>query len=155
MPPTLCAACIAPTKFRQRCILITSYSHNQLAKKSTSYYIRNMIDPDNKAVAKLMAIPPALLEEIANGNEEALAGTARVQLAYIMESMTMRCVDPQTSPSAVASIMEVLRKMAVNGKGEDAGSGGPQVVINITRAKDRAEGITIEGNSVEALAETA
>jgi len=107
-----------------------------------------MINPDNAAVAKLMAIPPALLEEIASGNEAALSGTARVQLAYIMEQVTQRCVDPSTSPAAVASIMEVLRKMASSGKTDADKSAGPSVVINITRAKDRdEEPITIEGVS--------
>jgi len=108
-----------------------------------------MIDPDNKAVANILAIPPTLLSEIAEGNEEALSGTARVQLAYIMETMTRRCVDPATSPSAVASIMEVLRKMSSGKAGDADKSGEPRVVINITRAKEKHESVTIEGNAVE------
>jgi hypothetical protein len=31
----------------------------------------------------------------------------------------------------------------------DAGGGGPQVVINITRAKDQSDAITIEGQTVD------
>lgn len=108
-----------------------------------------MMDTKNPAVAKTLAIPPALLEEIAAGNEEALSGTARVQLAYIMEAMTHKCVDPSTSPSAVASIMEVLRKMASGSKGDADKSAGPGVVINITRAKDRDDAITIDGTANE------
>jgi len=30
----------------------------------------------------------------------------------------------------------------------DVGNGGPQVVINITRAKDRDDAITIEGQAI-------
>ena len=107
-----------------------------------------MIDPENKAYSKHLAIPPTLLEEIAKGSEEALAGAARVQLAYIMEQMTVRCVDGSTSPSAVASVMEVLRKMSTSSKDAGNNSAGPGVVINITRAKDRSDdGITIEGRA--------
>ena len=107
-----------------------------------------MIDPENKAVAKHLDIPPALLEEIAMGNEEALSGAARVQLAFIMERMTHRCVDPSTSPSAVASIMEVLRKMSAGKNGDADKLTGPQVVINITRAKDREDApVVIEGTA--------
>ena len=98
-----------------------------------------------KAKADMMRIPRKLLEEIAEGDEAALSGTARVQLAFIMEQMTMRCVDPATSPTAIASIMEVLRKISQGQKAEGP-AGGPQVVINISRARDRSEGITIEGN---------
>lgn len=116
-----------------------------------------MIDPSNKAVAEMMEIPPALLEEVLNGNEEALSGIARVQLTYIMEKMTQRCVDPSTSPSAVASVMEILRKMAMTNKDDANKSGGPQVVINITRAKDHAGDLSISGNTIdlEALEESA
>ena len=103
-----------------------------------------MIDPSNPNVAALLEIPPAVLQEIAEGSEEALAGTARVQLAFIMERMTMRCVDPATSPAAIASIMEVLRKMAAQQKDAGVGAGGPQVVINISRAAEN-DGLTIEG----------
>lgn len=113
-----------------------------------------MNDIENKAVAQRLAIPPALLEEIADGNEEALTGAARVQLAYIMEHMTHRCVDPATSPSAVGGIMEVLRKMSQGQKVDANLTGGPQVVINITRARDREnqesrEVVVIEGKSTE------
>jgi hypothetical protein len=108
-----------------------------------------MIDPEDEAYGKHLRIPPALLEEIAGGSEDALAGAARVQLAYIMEQITLRCVDKNTSPSAVASVMEVLRKMSTSQK-EAAASGGPGVVINITRAKDREDaGITIEAKKDE------
>lgn len=107
-----------------------------------------MLDTENKAVAKAMDIPPALLEEILNGNEDALSGVARVQLTYLMEKMTHRCADPNTSPNAVASIMEILRKMAQGNK--SAGEqGGPQVVINISRARDNADKVLIEGQAVQ------
>jgi len=108
-----------------------------------------MLDPDNKAVAKALAIPPALLEEINAGNEEALSGLARAQLAFLMERMTMRCLDPNVSPAAMSSFLEILRKMSV-GKNEAQSLGGPQVVINITRAKDRDDSVTIEGQTIDA-----
>ena len=116
------------------------------------YLVTKMLDPDNPSVADALAIPPKLLHEINSGNEEALSGAARVQLAYIMERMAQRCVDPQTSPSAVASIMEVLRKMATSQKDNANKSSGPEVIINITRARDRDdEGIVIEGKPAKRI----
>lgn len=105
------------------------------------------LDLDNKAVAKAMEIPPALLQEILDGNEQALSGVARVQLTYLMEKMTQRCADPNTSPAAVASIMEILRKMSTSNKSAESGT-GPQVVINISRAVEREETVTIEGQAI-------
>ena len=108
-----------------------------------------MLDRDNKAVSAAMDISPRLLEEIIDGNDAALAGVARVQLTYLMEKMTHRCADPNTSPAAVASIMEILRKMAAGNKVE-SGGGGPKVVINISRAKDNPDNISIAGRTIEA-----
>jgi hypothetical protein len=108
-----------------------------------------MLNRDNQAVDKALSIPPALLQEIMEGNDEALVGLARVQLAYLMERMTERCADPTTSVNGVASIMEILRKLASgNPAGGDVGT-GPQVVINISRARDRSESdaITIQGSA--------
>lgn len=104
-----------------------------------------MLDRDNQAVNKALSIPPALLQEILDGNDEALAGVARVQLAYLMERMTERCADPATSVNGVASIMEILRKLAAGNREGGEHSGGPQVVINISRARDRNDAVTIEG----------
>ena len=110
------------------------------------------IDVTNPQVEQIMAIPPALLEAIHNGELDALSATARVQLAYLMEKATIRCAtDASVSPSATASIMEVLRKISASGKDVSDSDGGPQVVINITRRKDSDDAITIEGSSKPAI----
>lgn len=107
-----------------------------------------MLDRENDAVAKALSIPPALLQEILEGNDDALSGLARVQLAYLMEKLTERCADPSTSVNGAASVMEILRKMAAGEKGGmGSGDNQPQVIINITRARDRAGSDAIEINS--------
>ena len=104
------------------------------------------LDIDNKAVAKAMDIPPTLLQAIHDGDTEALSGVARTQLAFLMETMTKRCADPDMPAGVVNGFLEILRKMATTDKSAgDGGGTGPKVVINISRAKDREEKIVIDG----------
>lgn len=111
-----------------------------------------MANLNNPAVYDKLTLSPKLLEEIGLGNDEALAGVARTQLAVVMEHMALRCLDPSTAPSAVASILEVLRKLSLGTKPDPSAQSAPQVVINITRTKDSDEKLVIDG-SAETLPE--
>ncbi len=56
------------------------------------------------------------------------------------------------NPMARLEFQKILNKMGkIDGTNPDAGGGGPQVVINITRAADRADDghVTIEGVAVD------
>jgi hypothetical protein len=60
--------------------------------------------------------------------------------------------NPTINPATRLEFQKMLNKMGkLEPDGKDVvGAGGPQVIINITRAKDReeAEAITIEGATV-------
>ena len=58
---------------------------------------------------------------------------------------------PEINPTARIEFQKLLNKMGrlePDSKTEIAGS-GPQVVINITRAKDQEDAITIEGQTLD------
>jgi len=74
---------------------------------------------------------------------------ARLMGAVNLDNLFRHMQNPQVNPMARIEFQKMLNKM---GKLEpetktDTGVGGPQVIINITRARDQSEGITIEGSS--------
>lgn len=77
---------------------------------------------------------------------------ARMLGAVNLDNLFRHMQNPTINPMARIEFQKMLNKL---GKLEpdtkaDNASGGPQVVINITRAKDREDAITIEGQTVDA-----
>lgn len=59
---------------------------------------------------------------------------------------------PDINPQARIEFQKLLNKMGkLESVDSSDGAGGPQVVINITRAKDHDDAITIEGKPARAL----
>jgi hypothetical protein len=76
---------------------------------------------------------------------------ARMLGAVNLDNRGRHMQNPTINPMARIEFQKMLNKL---GKLEpdtkaDIQGGGPQVVINITRAKDRNDAITIEGQAVE------
>mgnify|MGYP003647738776 CR=1 FL=1 len=111
--------------------------------------VNQVIDPllVDKAIlspVELQAIEddPALIETF-----------ARLLGAVNLDNLFRHMQNPDINPTARIEFQKMLNKM---GRLEpdtkvDLGASGPQVVINITRAKDQSESIVIEGTS-EAVA---
>jgi hypothetical protein len=75
---------------------------------------------------------------------------ARLMGAVNLDNLFRHMQNPSVNPMARIEFQKLLNKM---GRLEpevknDASGGGPQVIINITRAKDSSEGITIEGRAL-------
>jgi hypothetical protein len=74
---------------------------------------------------------------------------ARMLGAVNLDNLFRHMQNPTINPMARIEFQKMLNKL---GRLEpdtkaDVGQGGPQVVINITRAKDQEDAITIEGSS--------
>jgi hypothetical protein len=75
---------------------------------------------------------------------------ARLMGAVNLDNLFRHMQNPSVNPMARIEFQKLLNKM---GKLEpdpkaEANAGGPQVIINITRAKDHTDGITIEGRAL-------
>lgn len=99
-----------------------------------------LVDKSLLSPVELKAIEadPALMETF-----------ARLLGAVNLDNLFRHMQNPDINPSSRIEFQKMLNKM---GRLEpdtkvDLGVGGPQVVINITRAKDRDESIIIEGTS--------
>ena len=109
--------------------------------------VQHVIDPSqvDKAIlspAELKAIEddPSLMETF-----------SRLLGAVNLDNLFRTMQNPEINPTARIEFQKLLNKM---GRLEpdtklDAGGTGPQVVINITRAKDQEDSIVIEGQTVE------
>lgn len=78
-----------------------------------------------------------------------MENAARLMGAVNLDNLFRHMQNPQVNPMARIEFQKLLNKM---GKLEpdtktDPGVGGPQVVINITRAKDHSDAVIIEGSS--------
>jgi hypothetical protein len=76
---------------------------------------------------------------------------ARLMGAVNLDNLFRHMQNSNVNPMARLEFQKLLNKM---GRLEpdtkvDTGTTGPQVVINITRAKDNSDGITIEGKAVD------
>ena len=61
---------------------------------------------------------------------------------------TKRMMRAEKKADLMQKMLNKLGKLEPDTKADNTG-GGPQVVINITRAKDREEAITIEGQTLD------
>jgi len=76
---------------------------------------------------------------------------ARMLGAVNLDNLFRHMQNPTINPMARIEFQKMLNKLGKlepDTKTETPG-GGPQVVINITRAKDRDDAITIEGQAIE------
>ena len=97
-----------------------------------------LVDKSILSPAELRAIEkdPSLIETF-----------ARLLGAVNLDNLFRHMQNPDINPTARIEFQKMLNKM---GRLEpdtkiDLGTGGPQVVINISRAKDKDESIVIEG----------
>lgn len=75
---------------------------------------------------------------------------ARLMGAVNLDNLFRFMQGTQVNPMAKIEFQKMLNKMGrlePETKNDNVG-GGPQVIINITRAKDHVEGITIEGKAL-------
>jgi hypothetical protein len=76
---------------------------------------------------------------------------ARLLGAVNLDNLFRHMQNPTINPMARIEFQKMLNKLGKlepDTKADTQGS-GPQVVINITRAKDRDDAITIEGRALE------
>lgn len=80
-----------------------------------------------------------------------LETVARLMGAVNLDNLFRFMQGPEVNPQTKLEFQKLLNKMGRLEPEEkkDTGTTGPQVVINITRAKDHEHGITIEGKAVE------
>ena len=105
------------------------------------------IDPSKVDQAILS---PADLQAIEDDPSK-IETVARMLGAVNLDNLFRHMQNPTINPMARIEFQKMLNKL---GKLEpdtkaDTQGGGPQVVINITRAKDRDDAITIEGQAIE------
>ena len=112
-----------------------------------SKHINQAIDPTQSHKAILS---PADLQAIEDDPSK-IETVARMLGAVNLDNLFRHMQNPTINPTARIEFQKMLNKM---GRLEpdtklDTGGGGPQVVINITRAKDQSDAITIEGQTVD------
>jgi hypothetical protein len=76
---------------------------------------------------------------------------ARMLGAVNLDNLFRHMQNPSINPMARIEFQKMLNKLGKlepDTKADNIG-GGPQVIINITRAKDRDEAITIEGKALD------
>lgn len=73
---------------------------------------------------------------------------ARLMGAVNLDNLFRQMQDPKVNPSLRIEFQKMLNKMGkLEPDTKNAESGAPQVVINITRAKDQESNLVIEGAS--------
>ena len=112
-----------------------------------SKHVQHVIDPAQTHKPILSAD-----ELAANEQDPSLMETvARLLGAVNLDNLCRHMQNPDINPTARIEFQKMLNKMGrlePDTKADTAGA-GPQVVINITRAKDDSEAITIEGQTIE------
>lgn len=108
--------------------------------------------PQNPAIAKLLRLPPAVLEEISE-NPESLTKLSRVQLALVQEKLTRQYLDnAEASVAQGTAVHEALRKVS-NLEPRQAGGpagGGFSITINIpTQTDDKSPAIDVTPTLVQ------
>lgn len=105
------------------------------------------IDPE---VADKPILSPQQMLEIEDDPSK-METFARMLGAVNLDNLFRTMQNPTINPMARIEFQKMLNKLGKlepDTKADNQG-GGPQVVINITRAKDRDDAITIEGQAIE------
>ena len=118
-----------------------------LTPKHMSKELYKAIDP---AKADQPILSPAQMAAIED-DPSLMETFARMLGAVNLDNLFRTMQNPTINPTARIEFQKMLNKM---GRLEpdtkvDNSAAGPQVVINITRAKDQPDAITIEGQAVE------
>lgn len=121
-----------------------------LTPKHMSRELYKAIDP---SLADKPILSPAQMAAIEE-DPSLMETFARMLGAVNLDNLFRAMQNPTINPTARIEFQKMLNKM---GRLEpdtkvDSGGAGPQVVINITRAKDHSDAITIEGQAVEDVA---
>jgi hypothetical protein len=109
--------------------------------------VYKVIDPE-KADESILS--PAQMLEIEEDPSK-IETFARMLGAVNLDNLFRTMQNPTINPTARIEFQKMLNKMGrlePDTKAELNGS-GPQVVINITRAKDHSDALTIEGQAIE------
>ena len=117
-----------------------------------SNHVYKAIDPSKVDQAILS---PADLQAIEDDPSK-IETVARMLGAVNLDNLFRHMQNPDINPATRIEFQKVLNKMGrlePNTKLENTGD-GPQVVINITRAKDSPDGVTIDGSSEAIIDET-
>jgi len=112
-----------------------------------SKHVQHVIDPAQTHKPILSADELAAIEQ----DPSLMETVARLLGAVNLDNLFRHMQNPDINPTARIEFQKMLNKM---GRLEpdtklDTGGSGPQVVINITRAKDQSDAITIEGQTVD------
>jgi hypothetical protein len=105
------------------------------------------MDPENKAVSRLITASPQLLDMIHEGTPGALEGLARAQLVYLMEETLFRAAAPDAPAQLVTSTMELLRKIGAPQKSEQTVGGGPTFNLTLNLGGEK-KALTIDAKPV-------
>ena len=112
-----------------------------------SKHVQHVLDPSKTHEPILSAEQLAAIEE----DPSLIETVARLLGAVNLDNLFRHMQNPDINPTARIEFQKMLNKMGrlePDTKLENTGA-GPQVVINITRAKDQDDSITIEGQAVE------
>jgi len=109
--------------------------------------VNHVIDPTKVAEPILTPVELAKIEE----DPSLMETVARLLGAVNLDNLFRTMQNPEINPTARIEFQKLLNKM---GRLEpdtkaDVSGAGPQVVINITRAKDQEDAITIEGQTLD------
>jgi len=105
-----------------------------------------LADPDSTDEPLLA---PADVDEILE-NPEAMLKFARILSVANLDNLYRVMQHPSVKPEARIEFQKLLNRMGGLEKQDTTQGTGPQVIINITRAKDAGkEPVTIEGTTVE------
>lgn len=105
------------------------------------------IDPE---LADKPILSPAQMLELEEDPSK-METFARMLGAINLDNLFRTMQNPTINPMARIEFQKMLNKLGryePDTKADNQG-GGPQVVINITRAKDRDDAITIEGQAID------
>jgi len=102
------------------------------------------MDLDDKAISRHTKIPPALLEEIHKGNEAALTGVVRAQMAFLLEHALERAALPDAPVNLITALLEIQRKIASPTKTEASGGQAFHLTLNLG---DGAKEITVDSSA--------
>ena len=109
--------------------------------------VNHVIDPTKIHEPILTPAELAKIEE----DPSLMETVARLLGAVNLDNLFRTMQSPEINPTARIEFQKLLNKMGrlePDNKADVAGA-GPQVVINITRAKDQDDAITIEGQAID------
>ncbi len=107
--------------------------------KPSDKIANTLVDPEHSMFS------PADLEEIGDDPTQ-LGRRARIMGAHNIAGLFLAANKMDASPTLRVEVQKLLNKMGGLEPKEEQHSGGPQVIINITRAKDN-EATVIEGKA--------